>query len=101
MLAARPQRKLWLSQEDIEPGHYSLRHVHSRVLWETNLSARDVKYPAEASGRVGAGTEEKPTVVMTLTEIGQRESFLGEMVLKVLPGIEAGRILVEFQHMKR
>jgi hypothetical protein len=50
---------------------------------------------------MGAGTEEKPTVVTTLTEIGKGESVLEEVILKVLPGIEATRILAEFQHMKR
>jgi hypothetical protein len=68
--------------------------------WKSWVKWRDA-YSAESSGRVGAGTEEKPTIVTTLSETGRGESVLGEMVLKVLPGMETGRILIKFQHTKR
>jgi hypothetical protein len=89
--------------ENVEPGHYSLRHAHGGILWDGELAAKDViwksAYP-EAPFDKAAATEDKATRTQALFKTGRGEVVLGELVLKVLPGLQSGRIVVIFQEKK-
>jgi len=73
--------------ENIVPGRYRLRHAHDGILWRGELSAADV---------IGSGN--KPTKAQALFEIGKGEEVLGELVISVLPGQEAGKFVVTFRY---
>ncbi len=73
--------------ENIAPGQYRLKHAHDGILWRGDLSEDYV---------IGSG--KKATKSEALFEIGKGEEVLGELFVKVLPGLEAGKLVVEFRY---
>ena len=78
---------------DIVPGHYQLRFVTGRVLWEGELTAKDLiwteAFPDQGLD-LAAETEEakgRPTRQIELWE--------GEVILRIYAGVESGSIEVE------
>jgi hypothetical protein len=86
--------------DNVEPGHYVLRHGHGGILWEGELAAKDVMWKSAYPGVSfdgASGTENKATQTQVLFKTGRGSVVLGEAVLKVLPGLQSGRIGVFFQ----
>jgi hypothetical protein len=79
----------------IVPGHYELVLDTGRLLWEAELAARDCQWAAAYPGeplRLAAETAGVPQNARR--EIPLLES---ELILRVYPGIEAGRLELEWR----
>jgi hypothetical protein len=75
--------------DNIAPGTYTLRHTFGPVLWSGQLTAAQL---------IGSG--DQPTLTAPLTLLGTGTKVLGTMELKVLPGPQAGKIIVTFNYNK-
>jgi len=84
--------------ENIEPGHYSLKHAHDGVLWRKEIVREDVIWENAFPGETFDNTADKATITETLSEIGKGEKVLGKLALKIVPGKESGKIIVIFKY---
>ena len=80
---------------DIEPGDYRLKLDTGRILWEGNLSEKDLvwskAYPGEGLA-VAADSEEGPR------HATRKVSLLdGTLTLRVYPGVETGSLEIELR----
>ena len=75
--------------ENITPGNWTLNHTFGPVLWAAELTEADL---------IGEG---EPGITAKLTEMGVGTEVTGEMVLKVVRGKEAGKIIVNILHNNR
>ena len=75
--------------ENITPGNWTLNHTFGPVLWAAELTEADL---------IGEG---EPGITAKLTEMGVGTEVTGEMVLKVVRGKEAGKIVVNILHNNR
>ena len=77
------------------PGDYSLALETGRVIWEGHLAARDLLWSAAFPERaldLAADTGERPT-----TTTHEEHLLGGDLILRVFPGLESGRIEVELR----
>ena len=72
--------------ENITPGTWVLNHTLGPVLWSGTLTEADL---------IGEG---EPGITATLTDMGKGTTTDGEMVMKVVRGPEAGKIVVNILH---
>ena len=85
-----PERK---SAGDIVPGHYQLRFVTGRVLWEGELAAGDLIWTEAFPGeKLDLAAETAEAKGKSTRQIGLWE---GEVILRVHAGMESGSIEVE------
>ena len=81
------------SISNIEPGNYIIKLDTGRVLWEGKLSGKDVLWTEAFPGRAldlaadTGGMERVPSREIRLLE--------GELIIRIFPGMEAGRIEIE------
>lgn len=74
--------------DNITPGAYTFRHTFGPVLWRGELTEAEL-----------LGSEENPTVTNPLlTYLGRGNDILGHMELKVIPGKEAGKIVITLKY---
>ena len=74
--------------DNITPGEYTFRHTFGPVLWRGELTEAEL-----------LGSEEQPTVTDSLlTYLGRGNDILGHMELKVIPGKEAGKIVITLKY---
>ena len=77
--------------EDLEPGYkYTLRHSYGPVLWEGELTEKEL---------IGEST--RPTITANLTELGTGNRITGMLELRVYPGKEKGKIVVTANYNRR
>jgi len=83
------------SLQNIVPGHYIIKLETGRVLWEGELTEQDLIWTVAFHGlplKVAADTKDLPK------EPTREERLLnGELVLRVFPGLESGRIGIEIK----
>ena len=72
--------------ENITPGNWTLNHTLGPVLWSGTLTEADL---------VGEG---EPGITAKLTDMGKGTLVNGEMVMKVVRGPDAGKIVVNILH---
>ncbi len=81
------------SVSDVSPGVYSLASDSGRLIWESRLTDRDLIWSSAYPGRsldLAADTGE------SVANTSREETLLdGELILRVIPGLEAGRIELE------
>ena len=76
--------------DNITPGEYTFRHTFGPVLWRGELTEAEL-----------LGSEGNPTVTDSLlTYLGRGNDILGHMELKVIPGKEAGKIVITLKYDK-
>ena len=85
-----PERK---SAGDIVPGHYQLRFITGRILWEDELTAKDLIWTEAFPGeKLDLAAETKETKRKPTRQI---KLWKGEVILRVYAGMENGSIEVE------
>ena len=77
------------SFENITPGTWTINHSYGPVLWAGELTEADL---------IGEG---EPGITAKLTDMGVGTRVTGEMVMKVVRGPEAGRIVININHTGR
>ena len=70
-------------------GRAGFRPSAGPTLWSGQLTEEQV-----------IGTGDKPTVTAVLTPIGTGTKVLGKMEMKVIPGPQSGKIIVNFNYDK-
>jgi hypothetical protein len=72
--------------EGIDPGHWVINHTFGPVLWDGDLTEKDL---------IGEG---EPGIEAKLTELGHGTTVTGELRMKVVRGKEAGKVVVTIVH---
>jgi len=75
--------------DSIQPGQYQLRHTFGPVMWKGELTASHL-----------TGSDGNATINETLSDLGEGTQVLGQIVMKVIPGKESGKIVVIFSYDK-
>lgn len=71
--------------DNIEPGNWILNHSYGPVLWAGELTDKEL---------ISSESNPKPTVEAKLTLMGAGDKTTGELTMKVVPGPQAGKIVV-------
>jgi xylan 1,4-beta-xylosidase len=75
--------------DSIAPGEYTFRHTFGPVLWRGQLTKTEL---------IGSG--DQATVTDTLSYLGVGTKVTGQMEMKIIPGKEYGKFVVELKYKK-
>jgi len=79
--------------KEIEPGHYSINLSNGRMLWESEITKREIiwddAFPGVSYPMAADSGEEK--IHPTISE----ELVVGEIALSIFPGLEEGMIVLK------
>lgn len=75
--------------ENLVPGNYVLKHTFGPVLWRGKLTEAEL---------IGSGN--KPTLTATLAKLGVGTTVNGQIDMKIIPGKESGKIILNFNYNK-
>lgn len=79
--------------KEIEPGHYSINLSNGRMLWESEITKREIiwddAFPGVSYPMAADSGEEKiqPTI--------SKELVVGEIALSIFPGLETGMLVLK------
>lgn len=75
--------------EDIDPGMWVLNHSYGPVLWSGELTGKEL---------ISDKKNPKPTVEAFLTRLGKGTEVTGNLMMKIIPGKEKGKIVVTIEN---